>query len=368
MKIKIPMIDLKKQYESIKDDINKVIKDVIESGWFILGENVKKFERGFARYCGAKYGVGVASGTDALYLSLLACGIGKGDEVITTSLSAIATAFAITFTGAKPIFVDIDKETYNIDVNLIESAMTKRTKAILPVHLYGHPCDMGAISEIAKRYNLFVIEDACQAHGAEFNRKKVGSIGDVAAFSFYPTKNLGAYGDGGMVVTNDSEISERVKLLRFYGQKKRYVHDSKGFNSRLDELQAAILRVKLRKLNKWNNLRRKNARLYSGLLEDAVVVPVEKKYAKHVYHLYVIRTKHRSKLQKWLASRGVLTDVHYPIPIPFQKAYNELGLKKKRFPVVEKYTKKILSLPLYPELSEKSIETIAKLIKLFPSK
>lgn len=369
MEIKIPTINLKMQYHSIKKEIDKAINNVLESGYFILGENVKIFEKEFADYCNTKYAIGVASGTDALHIALLALGIGNGDEVITTSLSAIATALTISFTGAKPVFVDIDPETYNIDANKIEEKITNKTRAIIPVHLYGQPAEMEKIKKIADAHGLFVIEDVAQAHGAEFKGKRVGSIGNVGCFSFYPTKNLGAYGDGGMIVTNDEKIAEKVRLLRDYGQKIRYHHLIKGFNSRLDEIQAAILRVKLKKLDEWNNIRRKNAKQYNELLkESGVILPVEKPYAKHIYHQYVIRTNQRDKLQEWLRSKGILTDVHYPIPIHLQNAYKELGYKRGDLPVTEKYVDEILSLPMYPELKREDIKKIADMITIFIKK
>ena len=362
----IPMIDLNAQYLSIKDEIDKAIKDVLESSFFILGENVKKFEEEFSKYCDAKYGIGVASGTAALKISLLSCGITRGDEVITTPLSAVASSFVITHVGATPIFVDINKETYNIDEQKVEEKITKKTKAILPVHLYGHPCDMDIILEIAQKHNLKIIEDACQAHGAEYKGKKVGTLSDVSAFSFYPTKNLGAFGDGGLVITNNETIAEKVRLLRDYGQKKRYEHLLKGFNSRLDELHAAVLRVKLKKLDEWNEKRRKNAEIYTKLLkESTAILPVEKNYAKHVFHQYVIRSTQREDLRKLLASSNVMTDVHYPIPIPFQKAYSDLGFTRGSFPIVEKTTEEIMSLPIFPGLKMEEIEKISTLIKSF---
>jgi len=358
----IPIIDLHAQYMSIKDKIDKAISGVVESGFFILGENVRKFESEFSKYCSVNHGAGVASGTDALKIALLACGVRYGDEVITTPLSAIATSFSITHIGATPVFVDVD-ETYNIDVNKIEENINKKTKAILPVHLYGNPCDMDVILEIAKKHDLKVIEDASQAHGAEYKGKKVGGLADAAAFSFYPTKNLGCYGDGGIILTNDEEIAERAFLLRNYGQTKRYEHTIRGFNSRLDEIQAAVLLVKLKHLDEWNDARRKNAKLYIKLLDGSTVItPIEREYVKHVYHQFVIRTEQRDKLKKFLESNGVLTDIHYPKPIYMQKAYADLGIKS--MPIVEGFTKKILSLPIYPELKKEQIETIVRLIKL----
>ena len=353
----------------MKKGIDKSINDVLESGWFILGKNVEFFEKEFASFCNVKHGIGVASGTDALFLSLTALGIKGGDEVITTPLSAVATSFAITFIGAIPVFVDIEPETYNIDAAKIEEKITKKTKAILPVHLYGHPCDIDPILDIAKKHNLCVIEDACQAHGAEYKGKKTGGFGNLAAFSFYPTKNLGACGDGGIITTNIDELEGKIRLLRDYGQKIKYHHSVLGFNSRLDELQAAILRVKLKNLERWNEKRRRNARLYNKLLNSLdVVLPKEKKYAKHIYHQFIIRIKKRDQVQNWLKSNGVLTDIHYPIPIPFQKAYKNLSLSKGSFPIVENFVNENLSLPIFPELEDKQIQKVARLIKDFKLK
>src|SRR4030042_128613 len=295
----VPFIDLKRQYKAIEEEILSATRRVFEKGRFILGEEVSAFEEEFARYCGVRYGVGVGSGTDALYLALKAAGIGEGDEVVTVANSFIASALAISFTGAKPIFVNIEPETYNLDPNALEALLKRRratvkrqrSKAILPVHLYGHPAQMDAIMEVSHRYNLALIEDACQAHGAEYKGKKAGSFGAMGCFSFYPTKNLGAYGDGGMVVTNNKKLYETLNLLRCYGEKKKYEHILKGGNSRLDEIQAAILRVKLRYLDRWNKERRKKASIYKDILEGAgVICPVEKDRTRHVYPLFVLPT------------------------------------------------------------------------------
>lgn len=357
------MIDFRAEYLSIKKEVDSAIQRVLNSGWLILGKEVEGFEKEFARYCDVKRGVGVGSGTEALHLTLLACGIEEGDEVITVPNTAVPTVAAIDFARAKPVFVDIDPETYGMDVSQLESKITKKTKAIIPVHLFGHPVNMDPLLKIAKKHNLKVIEDACQAHGALYKGKKVGSFGDAACFSFYPTKNLGAYGDGGMVVTNDSEIAEKVKLLRNYGQKKRYEHFLRGFNSRLDELQAAILRVKLKHLDEWIERRRSLANKYNELLKKGdVKTPVEKEYARACYHLYVIRSEKRDELQRHLQGQGVLTNIHYPIPIYLQEAYRYLGIRKGACPVAEKYARQILSLPLYPQLSVKAVEKVAKLI------
>lgn len=366
--MKISFFDLRQQYYSIKEEIDNAIKKVLDKSWFILGENVSAFEREFAKYCGRKYGISVNSGTDALQLALLACGIKKGDEIITVPNSFIATSLAIFNVGAKPVFVDIDPETYNIDVEQIEEKISEKTKAILPVHLYGHVCEMDKIRKIARKHRLKIIEDCAQAHGSEYRRKKAPIFG-VGCFSFYPPKNLGAYGDGGIVVTDDRRVARKLKLLRNYGQIKKYFHVTKGFNSRLDEMQAAILRVKLKKLDLWNKLRREHANLYSSLLKNTrLIKPIQKIDNKHVFYLYVIRSKKRDKLQKFLKSNGVETLIHYPIPLHLQKAHKDLGYRKGDFPVAEKYAKEILSLPMFPELKEEEIKYVANLIKKFERK
>ena len=359
--MKVDVFSLKEQYENIKDEIKGPMEKVMTSGGFILGEDVKLFEQEFPDYCGVKHGVGVNSGTDALFLACLACGIGKGDEVIVMPYTYIATALGISMAGARPVFVDIEEKTYNIDVSKIEKAITKKTKAILPVHLYGHPVDMDPLMEIAKKHNLKVIEDCAQAHGALYKDKKVGSFGDAACFSFYPTKNLGAFGDGGMVISNSEDIKERLLLLRDYGRKGRYEHILKGYNSRLDTLQAAILRVKLKHLDEWNEKRRKSAHLYTKLFKENnidLVLPNESDYAKHVYHLYPVRVKDRKSVMEKLAEKGIRTLMHYPIPIHLQDAYKDLGHKKGDFLISEKCCEEILSLPMYPELPEEEIKYV----------
>ena len=362
----IPFVDLKAQYDSIKDEIDEAIQNVLNNTSFIMGEELKKFEEEFARFCNVKYAIGVANGSDALILALRACGIGEGDEVITVSHTFIATAEAISNVGGKVVFVDIDPKTYTIDTSKIEGKISNKTKAIIPVHLYGQPANMDPIMRLAKKYNLKVIEDAAQAHGAEYKEEKVGSIGDVGCFSFYPGKNLGAYGDAGMVVTNNEEIAEGIKLLRNHGRiNKKYEHEIEAYSSRLDNLQATILRVKLKYLNKWNDMRRKNAKRYNKLLSemDDIIVPYEADYSKHVYHLYVIRAEGRDKLREELKSKGIATGIHYPIPLHLQPAYNYLGYKRGDFPVTEKASQEILSLPMFAELSDEQIEEIVKLIK-----
>jgi dTDP-4-amino-4,6-dideoxygalactose transaminase len=366
----VPFLDLTRQFRRIEGEILSAQKRVLEKGCFVLGEEVSSFEEEFAGYCGVRYGIGVGSGTDALFLALKAANIGKGDEVITVSHSFIATAIAISQTGAKPIFVDIDPEFYTMDPNALEDFLKKRkrrrVKAILPVHLYGHPAEMDAIMDIANRYHLTVIEDACQAHGAEYQGRKTGSFGCMACFSFYPTKNLGAYGDGGMVVTNDKRYDERMRLLRRYGEKRKYEHVLKGWNSRLDEMQAAILRVKLKYLDQWNGERRKKALMYKRMFEGTEMrCPSEKEQARHVYHLFVIRTKKRTALREFLKEKGIETLIHYPVPIHLQKAYAELGYRRGVLPVTEKVAHEVLSLPFYPELSSEEMGAVQEQLRKF---
>jgi len=362
----IPIVDLKRQYEMMKDEINTAIAEVLNNSWFILGKQVEAFEQEFADFCGTKFAVGVGSGTEAIHLALVSLGVHSGDEVITVPNTAVFTVSAISFANGEPVFVDIDPQTYTIDPTKIENAITTRTKVILPVHLYGQCADMGRILEIARKYNLKVIEDACQAHGAEYNTKKAGVLGDLGCFSFYPSKNLGAYGDGGMVITDNPELAERLRMLRNGGQEKRYYHKIKGFNSRLDEIQAAILRVKLKHLNEWNERRRRNAELYNRLITNKEVIkPVEATYGKHIYHLYVIRHPERDKLRGYLAENEIGTQIHYPIPIHLQEAYRDLGLKKGSCQVTERYADEILSLPVYPELTREEIQTVSQIINKF---
>jgi len=359
----IPIVDLKKEYAKIKTEVNEAIQRVLDKQWFILGEEAEKFEQEFANYIGARYAIGVNSGSDALYLAVKSLGIGKGDEVITVSHTFISTVDAITRNEAKPVFVDIDPETYTIDVKQIKDKITDRTKAIIPVHLYGHPADMDPIVQIAKKYKLFIIEDACQAHGAEYKGKKVGGIGDIGCFSFYPSKNLGAYGNGGMIVTNSEELAKRLSMLRNYGQSKKYYYDFMGINSRLDEIQAAVLRIKLKHLDEWNEKRRNIAKLYGKLLKgSSIILPIEKDYAKHVYHLYVIRSKNRDELQQYLLENGIQTQIHYPLPVHKQKAYLDLGFRA-HLPATEKVCGEILSLPMYPWLNQEEVEKISRKIK-----
>lgn len=348
---------LLEQYQGFQEEINAAVNRVLNSGWYILGKELESFEKEFAGYCGVKYAVGCASGTEAIALALMALDIKGGDEVITVPNTAVPTVSAISMVGATPVFVDVD-DYFLIDVKKIEKAITKRTKAIMPVHLYGQMADMDEITDVAKQYNLQVVEDACQAHGAEYKGRKAGVRGIVSCFSFYPTKNLGCFGDGGTVTTNNKTLYDRLMLLRNYGQEKRYFHTIKGINSRLDELQAAILRVKLKYLDQWNKERQKVAHLYNGLLKDVYITPLEKSECYHVFHLYVIRTRHREGLQSHLKENGIDTLIHYPVPVHLQKAYKDLQYKVGDFPVAERLSKEILSLPIYPELSEDDVRYI----------
>jgi dTDP-4-amino-4,6-dideoxygalactose transaminase len=357
----VKFLDLQKQYRSIKTEIDEAIEKVLNSQSFVLGTELEAFEKEFASYIGIKYAVGVNSGTDGLILSLLALGIGSGDEVITPVNSFIATSLAITHVGAKPVFVDCDPDTYQIDVSKVEKNINKKTKAILPVHLYGAPCEIDKIKTLAKENKLFLIEDACQAHGATLNNKKVGTFGDLGVFSFYPGKNLGAYGDGGAVVTNSKTIYEKLKKLRNYGQSKKYIHEEFGVNSRLDEIQAAVLRVKLQYLDEWNEKRRIVAERYINGLKRYKTQTIIKG-GSSVYHLFVIEIKERNKIQKNLSQNGIQTLVHYPLPIHLQKAYKHLGYKQGDFPISEKKAKKIISIPLYPELSKMDQDKVIKLL------
>lgn len=363
---KVSFVDLKIQLNEIKKEIESAFWNILDESRLILGPQVEMFEKEFADFCKTKYCVGVNSGTSGLYLSLLACNVGEKDEVITVPNSFIATAIAISQAGAKPVFVDVDENSFNIDVNKIEEKITSKTRVIIPVHLFGQAANMDEILSIAKKYKLKVIEDACQAHGAEYKDKKVGSIGDIGCFSFYPTKNLGAYGDSGAVVTDNKEIFEKLLQLRNYGEKKKYYHESIGFNERLDSMQAAFLRVKLKYLDKWNEKRRSNAKMYNKLLRNSdVILPKELPNVKHVYHLYVIRTNRRDALKNYLNEKGILTVIHYPVPIHLQYVYKDLKLGHGTYPVTEKLAKEILSLPMYPELSREEIKYVTDTIMDF---
>ena len=360
----IPLVDLKAQYQVLKPEIAAAIELVLDSGQFVLGDQVAAFEQEFAHYVGAAEGIGVNTGTSALHLALLAAGVGPGDEVITVPFTFVATVAAIGYTGARAVFVDIDPVSYTMNVTALERAVTPRTKAIVPVHLYGHSADMDPILEVAQRYGLVVVEDACQAHGAEYKDRRVGSIGRMGCFSFYPGKNLGACGEGGMVVTNDPACAKMVRMLRDWGQDRKYHHVLKGFNYRMEGLQGSILRVKLRHLDAWTEARRTHARGYDSLLADAgLITPTECPWARHVYHVYAVRTRARDALQRTLHANGVQTGIHYPVPVHLQPAYADLGYRAGQFPQAERAAAEVLSLPMYPELSRTQREMVGAVMR-----
>lgn len=368
--MKIPFVDLNNQHNEIKIKIDRAISRVMNRGDFILGEDVKSFENEFSKFCHSRYAIGVNSGTDALFLALLSLGIGKKDEVIVPDFTYIATAFSVSFTGATPVFVDIDEKTYNIDAHQIRKKITKNTKAIIPVHLFGQPANMPEILKIAREFNLKVIEDVAQAHGATIRIGKTrpmrtGGIGDIGCFSFYPTKNLGALGDAGMIVTNRKDVYRRLLMLRDCGRKSKYRHAIIGYNSRLDSIQAAILREKLQRLEQWNALRQEKASIYNRLLKDVedVIIPCPDNSLGHVYHAYTIRVKKRDKVFKQLKKNGIGAIIYYPIPLHLQKAYIGLGYKKKDFPVAERLSREVISLPIHPHLKTSQIEFIVKVLK-----
>jgi dTDP-4-amino-4,6-dideoxygalactose transaminase len=362
----IQFVDLKKQYAPLKEEILANISSVFDSMQLFLGKNVQALEKEFSEFCEVEYGFGVSEGTTALHMILRAMEIGPGDEVITVPNTFIATVEAIVLAGAKPVFVDIDPHTYLMDVTKIEEKITPNTKAILPVHLYGQTADMDPILDIASRHHLRVIEDACQAHGARYKGRRAGSLGDAAAFSFYFSKNLGAYGEGGFISTKDPEIARRVRMLRDHGSEVRYHHDLIGLNARPDEIQAVVLRAKLPHLEEWNSKRRQHAALYTGLLTDTMVkTPTVDFSNEPVFHLYVIQTPKRDELQTYLKEHGIFTGIHYPIPIHLQKACATLGYKQGDFPVTEEVTPRILSLPMFAELQDNEIEYVASTIKEF---
>jgi dTDP-4-amino-4,6-dideoxygalactose transaminase len=354
----IPMVDLKAQYAALKDEIDREVAAVLASGHFILGPNVQALEQEAAAYCGVKHAITCASGTDALHLALRACGIGPGDEVITTPFTFIATAEAISYTGAKPVFVDIEPGSFNIDPEQVARAVTPRTRAVLPVHLYGQPADLAPIAETCRRHGLRLIEDAAQSFGAEYGGRKSGAYGDIGCFSFYPSKNLGAYGDGGMVVTGDDALAKAVRIYRDHGRTATYQHALVGYNSRLDEIQAAVLRVKLRRIDEYNRLRRRNARLYTARLRgSAIVPPPEDGKGLHVYHQYTVRSARRDAVQKALGAAHIASAVYYPVPLHRQEAYlrDSAGVT---LPHAEAAAAEVLSLPMHPELTEAQVEKI----------
>ena len=361
----VPFVDLKQQYAAIKDEILPAVANVFESTQFVLGQEVAAFEQEFAAYCGARHGIAVNSGTSALHLALLAAGVGPGDEVITVPMTFVATVAAITYAGATPVFVDVDPVTYTMDPRQIEAAMTPQTKAILPVHLYGAPADMDAILEVARRYSLVVIEDAAQAHGAEYQGRRCGSIGDLGCFSFYPGKNLGAYGEGGLVTTDNPEFARRIKMLRDWGAEKKYQHVLKGFNYRMEGVQGAILRVKLRHLEAWTEARRAHAALYRRALAEADVrLPVDNPGNRNVYHIYPVLTPHRGEFMQRLSEQGIGAGIHYPQPVHLLPAYADLGYRAGEFPVSERIAAQEISLPMFPELTAEEVDyVIAKVIE-----
>jgi dTDP-4-amino-4,6-dideoxygalactose transaminase len=362
----IPLVDLKVSFEPLKEQIFAAWEESLSGMRLFLGPNVQAFEREFASYCGVNHAIGVSDGTNAVHLALRACGIGPGDEVITVSYTFIATTEAILLAGATPVFVDIDPLTFNMDVNQVESRITPKTRAILPVHLYGQCVDIDPLMEIAQKNNLYVIEDACQAHGAEYKGRKAGALGHIAAFSFYFTKNLGAYGEGGIVTTNDNELAHRVRLLRDHGSEKRYYHECLGWNARLDELQAAVLRIKLPYLDEWNNQRRSAARQYSeGFASMNLVLPYEAPSNHHVYHLYVIRCPDRDELRSYLTENGIGTGIHYPVPNHLQESFKALGYVSGDLPVTEAISKDILSLPMYGGITSNQVERVISKVQNF---
>ncbi len=364
--LKVPFGDLRRQYEALQEEIDAAVRRVHERGWFILGVEGEGFEREFAEFVGARRCVGVGSGTEAIHLALRAVGVQPGDEVITAANTCVPTVSGIWMAGATPVLVDIDEQSYTLDPQKLEAAITPKTKALLPVHLYGQAADMDAILEIARPRNIKVIEDAAQAHGATYKHRKLGSLGDAAAFSFYPSKNLGANGDAGAVTTNDDEIAERLMQLRNYGQAERYYHTTKGTNSRLDELQAAILRAKLPHLDEWNARRHEIARIYDeGITHPAIQKPQAMAYGMQNYHLYVIRTARRDDLQNHLAACGITTLIHYPVPIHLQKAYSDLHKQAGDYPIAEICASQILSLPIFPELKSEEAYYLVDCINTF---
>ena len=393
--MQIPLINLKAQYSGIKEELDNSVLDVLASAQYVMGVNVKEFEKEFGEYLGTKHSISVANGTDALIIALKALGIGEGDEVITTPYTFFATAESISFVGATPIFVDVKLDTYNIDPAKIEEKITARTKAIMPVHIFGQPCDMDEIQIIAKRHNLFVIEDAAQAVGSEYKGKKIGTLSNIATFSFFPTKNLGCAGDGGMIVTNDDELATICKALRVHGSgdngekaynlllnkdielekieegnslfnPKKYYNYLIGHNSRLDEVQAAILRVKLHEIDNWNNKRRENAKFYNAQLKDTnLITPLEDDERKHVYHLYILQSEQREKLTQYLSEKGVATGVYYPVPLHLQKAFTNLGYREGDLPNAEYLSHRTFAIPMFAELTKAEIDYIVKTIKEF---
>lgn len=369
--MKIPFVDLKTQYHSIKEEVLETVGNVMENSAFIGGSFVEKFESDFAEFCGVKYCIGVGNGTDAIFIALKMLGIGSGDEVITAANSFIATSEAVSLTGAKVVFCDVSEDTRNIDHDLIEDKITDKTRAIVPVHLYGQPADMDRIVEIAKKNNLYIVEDCAQAHGARYKGRRVGTFGEVGCFSFYPGKNFGAYGDGGAIVTDNEELGEKIRMYANHGRSKKYDHKFEGVNSRLDGIQAAILNVKLKYLKEWSVKRNNNAKIYNIKLkgiEDVITPRIPTDRGEHVFHLYVIRTRERDELREHLSKNGISTGIHYPIALPNLMAYKYLKYAPDDFPISSKLQNEILSLPMYPELTEKEIDYVVYKIREFYNK
>jgi dTDP-4-amino-4,6-dideoxygalactose transaminase len=358
----VPFVDLQAQYRSIKAEVDAAVQRVLDTSAFILGREVEAFERAFAGYVGARECVGVSNGTAAIQLALQACGVGPGDEVIVPANTFFATAEAVSTAGATPVFVDCDPVTSNLDAGQIEAAVTPRTRAVIPVHLYGQPADLDAIFEVTERHGLLVIEDAAQAHGARYKGSRVGALARAGCFSFYPGKNLGAYGEGGAVVTNDAGVARRLRMLRDHGSEQKYRHELVGYNSRLEGMQGAVLNVKLKYLDDWNALRRAHAARYRELLaplSGALALPAEADYAEHVYHLFVVQTDARDALQRYLSAAGVQTGIHYPVPVHLQPAYAALGHREGDFPHAESQARRVLSLPMFAELTERQLKYVA---------
>lgn len=363
--MQVKFLDLTPQYAEIKNEVDAGFQGIFQRGDYILGKDAREFEDEFAAYCGVKYGIGVNSGTDALYIALAALDIKCGDEVIVPTFTFIATALCISYTGAKPVFVDIDEETYNLDAKKLEKAINKNTKVILPVHLYGQPADMKEILAVAQKHNIVVMEDACQGHGSTYQGKRAGGIGKIGCFSFYPTKSLGAFGDGGMIVTDSKEICDQSKMLRDYGRKDRYNHSIKGYNSRLDTMQAVVLRAKLKRLDQWNKMRQDNAALYCQLLKEtpAIKTPKIKSDRTHVFQTFAVRVPNRTQVMEKMKEAGIDVLIHYPIPLHLQEAYQELNYKKGDFPVSEKICDDIMSLPMSPHMKKQEIEYVCETLK-----
>jgi dTDP-4-amino-4,6-dideoxygalactose transaminase len=361
--VRVPFLDLVGQYHAIKAEIGEAVERVLESGQYVLGDEVACFEKEFAAASGADFGIAVNSGTSALHLAFLAAGIGPGDEVITVPLTFVATVAAVRYTGARPVYVDIDPRTYTMDPAKIEAAITPRTKAIAPVHLYGQPADMDPILEIARRHRLVVVEDAAQAHGARYHARPVGSLGELGCFSFYPGKNLGAYGEGGIVVTSNAAYADRIRMLRDWGQERKYHHVLAGYNYRMEGLQGGILRVKLRHLDRWNEARRAHAERYRVLLSDTSLrLPSERPGTRHVYHVFALRAGVRQALISHLAAQGIQTGIHYPVPVHLQPAYADPEWREVAFPEAERAAAEVLSLPLYPEMTEEQLQAVSRAI------